>query len=488
MVIFTSFLYSQQFSQDIIIEYPVPGQRFKSRPVIDLDSLGNLGVLWSTSDHNNNIVKFARSFNHGDTFDSLTVVDSIQLDPNGGFTQTPLIKYDLLNNPSVCYYNWSWTTGSYPMEIKKSFDGGNTFPQSLPILDASSNMIDIFYLDNTIGFIGYQSPGNKIKILRTQNNGVTYSYLSSIDPGGFIAAPLLSFVRCYNYDILVFWTGINTSTNEQVLFFNRSVDSCVTFCDKTQVDTNLIFSSNGAVSTYDNFIFLSYIGRESGGIPKLLFRKSIDNGYTFSPPNILYEFPSGFSQNPGVALKYNPNVGICILWGNGITTKFVYSTNLGLTFSQPVNVTYSPEAKREYRSLAVSDSGYIYVVSKIDTNYGVDDRVILNRAKLSIISQFKSINITTNNDFELSQNYPNPFNMQTNIPFTLSHSEQVNLEIYDIVGRKICTVVNSRLNAGNHRVKWDGRDDSDRVVSSGIYLYRIQAGDFNQTRKLLMLK
>ena len=86
-------------------------------------------------------------------------------------------------------------------------------------------------------------------------------------------------------------------------------------------------------------------------------------------------------------------------------------------------------------------------------------------------------------------NFPNPFNPETSISFSLIESA-VNTEIsvYNSKGQKIKTLVNEMLPVGNHSVIWNGNDDSGEPVSSGIYFYKLEAGDFNQTRKMLLLK
>ena len=90
--------------------------------------------------------------------------------------------------------------------------------------------------------------------------------------------------------------------------------------------------------------------------------------------------------------------------------------------------------------------------------------------------------------FVMHQNYPNPFNPTTTISYDLPEQAQVTLGIYDLLGKKIKTLVNQSQNAGNKTAVWDGTDDLGRQVSAGVYLYRIQAGEFTHTRKMLLLK
>ena len=90
--------------------------------------------------------------------------------------------------------------------------------------------------------------------------------------------------------------------------------------------------------------------------------------------------------------------------------------------------------------------------------------------------------------FSLSQNAPNPFNPETIISYSLPQSEQVKLVIYNVLGQEIRTLVNAFKPAGRYRVVWNSKDDFGRSVSSGIYFYQITAGEFLDTRKMLILK
>jgi flagellar hook assembly protein FlgD len=90
--------------------------------------------------------------------------------------------------------------------------------------------------------------------------------------------------------------------------------------------------------------------------------------------------------------------------------------------------------------------------------------------------------------FALYANYPNPFNPTTTISYDLPKRSQVTLGIYNILGKQIKTLVNQSQDAGNRIAVWDGTDNLGRQVSAGVYLYQIQAGEFTQTRKMLLLK
>ena len=90
--------------------------------------------------------------------------------------------------------------------------------------------------------------------------------------------------------------------------------------------------------------------------------------------------------------------------------------------------------------------------------------------------------------YRLHQNYPNPFNPITTLSYDLPEDAMVNTTIYDMMGKHVKTLINNTQNAGNKSIKWNATNDDGAPVSAGLYLYRIQAGDFRQSKKMVLLK
>ena len=91
--------------------------------------------------------------------------------------------------------------------------------------------------------------------------------------------------------------------------------------------------------------------------------------------------------------------------------------------------------------------------------------------------------------FKLSQNYPNPFNPSTKMNFSIPKNEKVRLEIYDIRGVLVKTLIDSQsYNPGNYQVEWNGKNSSGKIVPSGVYFAKMSAGTFSQTRKMSLVK
>jgi flagellar hook assembly protein FlgD len=88
----------------------------------------------------------------------------------------------------------------------------------------------------------------------------------------------------------------------------------------------------------------------------------------------------------------------------------------------------------------------------------------------------------------LAQNTPNPFNPRTTIKYALPRDEQVNITIYDMRGRVVKVLVSEPKSVGTYEVIWDGVDKRGNRVSSGVYFYRIVAGSFQASKRMLLMK
>jgi len=101
-----------------------------------------------------------------------------------------------------------------------------------------------------------------------------------------------------------------------------------------------------------------------------------------------------------------------------------------------------------------------------------------------INTDYQSVPLT----YQLRQNYPNPFNPETRISFEIPQAQEVTLVIYNVLGQKVRTLVDESFNAGRHVINWNGLNDSESRVPTGMYFYRIKAGSFIETKKMLMVK
>lgn len=110
------------------------------------------------------------------------------------------------------------------------------------------------------------------------------------------------------------------------------------------------------------------------------------------------------------------------------------------------------------------------------------------RATIQTVTSIAEIDTKIPESFEVSLNYPNPFNPTTKFRYALPEGRNVKVVIYDLNGRRIAELVNNYQNAGTYEVTWNGKNDAGVQVASGTYVYRIEAGNYVQVRKMMLLK
>jgi len=152
---------------------------------------------------------------------------------------------------------------------------------------------------------------------------------------------------------------------------------------------------------------------------------------------------------------------------NGLTGEIEFSTDLGSKDDSAVNDVF---------------------IGDVD-NDGLDE-IVLHYNMNSVVYEYKSsvtgiqsMNQHIPNEMRLEPNYPNPFNPSTMIRFTLSKPSRVKIEIYNTIGQRVDLLVNQQMTAGTHKVEFTAQN-----LSSGIYFYRIQAGEFQDMKKMVLIK
>ena len=178
---------------------------------------------------------------------------------------------------------------------------------------------------------------------------------------------------------------------------------------------------------------------------------------------------------------YNPTSGepvdYVLLKINNEPGEFTFSDSIGnFEYKLPAGI-YDVYAERvfyedviEYQ-VEVFDGQFTQVFIPMNELVGIEENTIIPLV----------------NNFNLS-NYPNPFNPTTTISFSIPEESKVNLTIYNIKGQKVKTLVKELLPAGEHSIIWNGKDSNGNRVGSGIYFYKLKAGDYTSTKKMILLK
>ena len=169
--------------------------------------------------------------------------------------------------------------------------------------------------------------------------------------------------------------------------------------------------------------------------------------------------------------------------------KFNYISAGGIDIDRPDPADYmnivsfgpfnlSPGASVEV-CLAVAAGGSL---SELETY------AIKAREKYNVMTDVDEPNTVLPTNFDLHQNYPNPFNPATVISFDIDRAAQVELSVYNMLGRKIRTLFDEHASAGSYSITWDGTDSHGQRVASGVYFYRLESADSSDSKKMLLLK
>ncbi|HEX9971451.1 MAG TPA: T9SS type A sorting domain-containing protein, partial [bacterium] len=106
----------------------------------------------------------------------------------------------------------------------------------------------------------------------------------------------------------------------------------------------------------------------------------------------------------------------------------------------------------------------------------------------AIISNVRQPENSSPTDWKLSQNHPNPFNAETLISYQVPKASHVKIEIYNLLGQCLRILVNEEKTPGDYQTIWNGKDENGRSVGSGIFVYRMQAGQFSAIRKMVLVQ
>lgn len=370
--------------------------------------------------------------------------------------------------------------------ILKTTDGGlnwlNIQPPAL-----TSDLYDLHFWDASTGVL----VGSGGLILRTADGGQTWNPIAS---GVTDALLTVSFSGS---------VGIAGGTSQTII---RSQDSGNTwmviqtgFFGGSFQGSYMLLSSNGYVAG-DNAIFQPFFGWSTDGGLTWDFNSFYFNGSEGDLTDVVFLTPqNGFAT--GSVFDGTGAISSTTDGGMNWSTQPFPSALFALTF--PTNsVAYavgnqgsilrSTDGGATWQSEASGIGNDLRDVAFVDTALGYAvgfNGVILKRTQPGDTTAIHPVAGTIPQRASLEQNYPNPFNPVTSIGFRIADFGFVKLQIFDLTGRKVKTLVNKKLAPGTYTMLWNGTDSSGKKVSSGIYFYQLTFD--NQpiaTRKMMLLK
>jgi hypothetical protein len=285
-------------------------------------------------------------------------------------------------------------------------------------------------------------------------------------------------------------------------------------------------STPAAISSVLDKIVVA-LGYDNGGLtfdpthPELATLKLMETGFgywlkTTAPATLVYPTPFAappiFGQTPGSMRSYRPAPGVTAtpewvdLFGDGLTLDgtlipagsvlAAYDEN-GHLCGQAVieasgKLSFTPIYRDDKSTSTVEGPDYGGKINLAINDTPVQQSYTFgsfgDRIRLSNLTSITKATQNVPRNFELAQNYPNPFNPGTSIEFSLPTTSRATVEVFNVVGERVTTLLDRFLPAGRYSVEWDGTDASGKQTASGLYLYRLTAGEFTETRKMMLVK
>jgi len=400
----------------------------------------------------------------------------------------------------------SWSNGSYT-----GVNGTKDDDKEWAVVDHSNGNIYVTWAQ----FDEHGSPNpldsSEIQLSRSTDAGITWSnpVVVSDRKGNAQAgnysdhAPMPAIGP--NSEVYVTWWGPDG------LMFDKSTDEGVTWLDQ---DINvsgfhinwLVFNVPGvqivpgfpimncdlSSSIYNGNIYICWTDQRSGYLDTdVWIAKSTDNGTNWSPPIRVNDDPPN---------RHQFFAWMTIDQTNGYLYFIFYDRRNYSTLETDVYMAVSSDGGDSFLNFKISESPFIPSIYDFLGHYiGVSAhnnviRPVWTRIDNSYPSLWTAIidSITNVEDhseniglsnYQLSQNYPNPFNPSTKIKYSVLHTSNVVIKVFDILGNETETLVNEEKSAGNYNIEFNASN-----LPSGVYFYRLQAGDFIQTKKMILMK
>lgn len=403
---------------------------------------------------------------------------------NGGVNWTSLSSSATTNDINCIFFRNDFGFGVTDKgDIINTTNGGNNWSIKSSYWNYDFNAV--YFLDNNTGFVCGSDNIDKSIVMKTINGGSSWSikYLSSNGNSSFKSICFLDnsigYVFGYNWgsDMLKTTDGGNTWTS-----FNSPTNVSIYASSFLNSNTGYIAGWGGTVAkTTDGGGYWSVFQQIINNNLNTIFAIDQNTVYAAGDSNVVIKSVNGglnwtyysFSSYSGAKFRsiYFPNSNTGYLVGNN-------NFNSGLIFAT-TNAGYTWTSQNIGTS---NNLNSVFFISA-STGYVAGDNGAIFKTTTGGSIWVGKISSEVPDKFKLYQNYPNPFNPSTNIKFQIKESKQVTLKIFDILGKEIATLINEKLQPGAYETSFDGSN-----LASGVYFYRLIAGNFTETKKMLIVK
>lgn len=436
-----------------------------------LSSISNIHAVWCDKRNGNNEIYYKRTTNGGITWGTDTRL-----------TNNSANSY----NPTIAVYNsiihLCWIDnrdGNYEIYYKRSIDGGinwetdtrltnNSAESRCQSMAINGNYIHITWTDLRDG-------NPEVYYKKSVDSGISWG--TDIRLTNNTAASDDPCIAVSETNIQIVWSDTRHG-NYYEIYHKKSTDSGNTWNTDTRITENPNNSSFPNISISENFVNIIWCDSRDGNT-EIYYKKSTNYGLSWQTDTRLTN-NTGNSLYPNLLTSGN---AIHIVWMDNRDGNYeiYYKRSINLGLSWEIDTRLTNNSATSYNPFITVNGTTIHLIWQ-DNREG-NFEIFYKYNATGNPTRIEKIKTEGQNSFDLRQNYPNPFNPLTKIHFDVAKYEDVKIAAYDISGKELDIIVNKRMQPGIYEVEWNGEK-----YSSGIYFYRMQAGDYIETRKMILMK
>lgn len=414
-----------------------------SRSLINSISVVDQNVIWIACD----TAKLYKTTNGGVTW----------LLRNSGLPSSNLYGISALDT-THCW------VGNGNGSIYKTRDGGATWSLQFSLANSFSNGIKMFNMDYGVYYGDPIATGSQIQLRYTTNGGTDWL----LSPDAPVSNNEFGVINAWDWlDSGKFWIGsantVSYSTSARIFRLSNGFMG-------GNWNPSLLSGSGNSQGLFYQAIAFTDANKGMAGSNGTSLRRTTDGGLTWTAVSSPDGIPSFFTYSMNGMKDGSNIIRVCLGTGAG-TFRFFKTTNLGSSWIEESMPPLGAANGIQHMQFISSILGFAGGRSGLFMRYGTPTGI-------------SPVNNITPESFKLKQNFPNPFNPETSISYNIAIPDvHVSLKVFDVMGRMVAELVNEKQSAGSYSVKFTAGD-----ISSGIYFYRLEAGNFIETKNMVILK
>lgn len=472
LLLFVSFNFSfAQWQPDVRLTSDAANSYTSMNNAWSVAASGNVvHVVWEESRDGNTEIYYKRSLNGGINWGA-----DIRLTNNTGGSSSPSIA---VSDSSIHVVWYDSRDGGYEIYYKRSIDGGgnwgpdtrltnNSATSWYPSIAVNRSLLNVVWSD-------FRDGNYEIYSMRSSNNGVNWSTENRLTNNSSES----SYPSVAIADSLVHVAWRDNRDGNFETYYKVSTDGGAVWGADTRLSNDPAYSYFPTIAASGSNVHVVWEDYRINNNFQLYYKRSTDKGVSWGAETRL-TLSNYQTEYPSIALSGN---FLHLVWFDGRdgNTEIYYkrSSDQGVNWGTDTRLTNNT-AYSQFPSIAVS--GALVNVVWTDKRDG-NPEVYYKRNPAGNVG-VENISTEIPSTYSLSQNFPNPFNPVTNVKFSIVKAGQVNLIVYDAMGREVETLVNERLQTGTYETSFNGS-----MLNSGVYFYKLITDGFTETKKMILIK